>query len=103
MAVGARDQTLRNDVAERLGQSRANHRLFVLGIKTDDSIDSFRSVDGMKRGKHEVTRLRSFEGDLCGFEIPHLADENHFGRLAQSCTQGGRKVARVMSDFTLVY
>src|SRR6185503_6551818 len=45
VAVRAWNQTLRNDVTERLGQPRANHGLFVLRIEADDAIDSLRRVD----------------------------------------------------------
>src|SRR5689334_16212002 len=49
-----------------------------------------------------MARFGSFKRDLCSFEIPHFADENHFRRLAQRGTQGRRKVARVVSDFALI-
>ena len=81
-AVRSRYQTLRNDVTEVLRQTRANHGLFVLRIKTDDAIDSLRSVDGVKSGKHEVTGFRGFQRNFSGLEISHFADQDYLGRLA---------------------
>ena len=49
-----------------------------------------------------MTGLRSFKRDLRSFEVSHLADQNHFGRLAQRRAQSGRKVLRVVSDFALI-
>jgi hypothetical protein len=55
-----------------------------------------------QRGKHEVTGFRGFERDLGSLEVSHLADQDYFGRLAQSRAQCGRKVARVVADLALV-
>src|ERR1044071_9949605 len=56
----------------------------------------------MKRRENKMARLCCFKRDLCSFKIAHLAYENHFWRLAQCCTKCRRKVARVVTDFTLV-
>src|ERR1044072_345522 len=56
----------------------------------------------MKGRENKVPGLRSFKCDLRSFKITHLADENHFWRLAQGRTECRRKVARVVTDFALV-
>src|SRR6185503_15506271 len=76
--------------------------LFVLRVESDDAVDRFRSVDRVERGKHEVAGFRGFERNLGSLKISHLADEDYFRRLSQSRAKGGRKVSRVVSDFTLV-
>ena len=45
----------------------------------------------------------SFERDFDRFSIAHLADENHFRRLAQGCAQSEREGRRVAVKLALVY
>jgi phosphohistidine phosphatase SixA len=46
--------------------------------------------------------LGRLQSDFGRFEVSHLANQDHFRRLAQRGAQGGRKVARVVADFALV-
>ncbi len=55
-----------------------------------------------KGGHDEVTGFGGLEGDLNGFAIAHFADENDFGRLAQSGAEGQRKRRRIAVEFALV-
>jgi hypothetical protein len=53
-AALTRHQTLRNDVTEGLGKTRADGLLVGQRENTDGAFDSFRGVDGMQRGKNQV-------------------------------------------------
>ena len=48
-------------------------------------------VVGVKRGQHEVTRHAGLEGNLRGFEVANLADENHVGILSKNRPQHRRE------------
>ena len=41
------DKTLGDDVPKCLGETRPNYPLLIFRIKSDDAVDSFRSVDRM--------------------------------------------------------
>src|ERR671916_168985 len=74
--VGARDEPLRDDVAERLREARADDLLLVLRVEADDAVDGLRGVDGVERREDEVPRLGGFERDLGRLVVAHLADED---------------------------
>src|SRR5258708_40173888 len=57
----------------------------------------------MKRREYEVTRFGRFESDLGGFEIAHLADQDHLWSLTQGGTQGRGKILCIRTDLTLIY
>src|SRR6185295_10213845 len=46
--VGARNQTLRDDVAEGLRQTSTNYRLFILRVETDDAVDRLGRIDSVQ-------------------------------------------------------
>jgi hypothetical protein len=87
-AVGARDQTLRNDKAEGLRETRADDGFFVFRVEADDAVDRLRGVDGVQSGQHEVASFGGFKRDLGRLEVTHLADQDHLWRLTESSAQG---------------
>ena len=94
-AVLAGKQTLGNDVAEGFGEASANGLLVGKRKYSDDALDGFRGVDSVKSGQNKVARFGSFQGDLDGFTIAHLADQDDFRRLAQGGAQRQRETRRV--------
>ena len=102
LAVGARYQALRDDIAKRLRQTRADDPFLVLRIKADDTVDRFRRVDRVQRREHKVARFGGFEGDLGRFKVTHFADEDNLWRLAKSGAQGGGEILCIGADLALV-
>ncbi len=45
----------------------------------------------MQRGHDQVTRFRSFQGDLNRFPVTHFTDKNDFWRLAKRGAQSQGK------------
>src|ERR1044072_1026432 len=100
--VRAWNQSLRNDVAKSLGQSRANDRFFIFRIKTNDAIDRFGRVNRVQGRKYEVAGLSRFQCNFSSFVVAHFADQNDLRRLAQGGAQGRGKVVGVVPAFALI-
>ncbi len=100
--VGARDEPLRDDVAERLREPRADDLLLVLRVEADDAVDGLRRVDGVEGREDEVARLGRFERDLGRLVVAHLADEDDLRRLPERRAQRRGEVLGVRADLALV-
>src|SRR5205085_5892988 len=61
--VGARYQTMRDDVAEGLREARAYDLLLVLRVEAEDAVNRLRGVYGVQSREDEVARLGGFERD----------------------------------------
>ena len=85
-----------------LGQAHADGVLVAERENADDALDGFRRVDGVQRGVDQVAGFGGFERHFDRFAVAHFADENQFGRLAQSGAQGQREGGRIGVKFALV-
>ena len=95
LSVLLRKEALGNDAAKSFREARADALLVGHGENTNDALHGFRSINGMQRGHDQVTRFRSFQGDLNRFPVTHFADENDFRRLPErraQCQRKGRSV-----------
>src|ERR1044072_6648896 len=100
--VRAWNQSLRNDVAKSLGQSRANGRFLIFRRKTDAAIDQFGRVNRVLGRAYEVAGPSRFQCNFVSFVVAHFADQNDLRRLAQGGAQGRGKVLGVVTDFALI-
>ena len=98
----AREQPLRNDVAETFCEAVADGLLFGQRKDSDDAFDGLRGVDGMQRGKHEVAGLGRLQRDFNRLLVAHFAHQNDLGRLPQGRAQRQRKAGRVAVQLALV-
>ena len=101
-AVGARQQSLRDNVSKRLSQTRANYLFFILGKDTDDPFDSFRGVYGVQGRQHQMACFRRFQGHFHGIPIAHLAHQDDLWRLTQGGPQSQRKIRRICVKLALM-
>ena len=95
-------QALRNDVAERLRETRADLRLLIFREHAHDAIDGLGRVDRMQRGQHQMAGLGGFHRDLDRLDVAHLADEDDLRRLPERRPQRERESLGVRADFALV-
>ena len=102
LAVGARQQALRDHAAQHARERQARLLLLVRREHRDDAVDRLGRVDGVQRRQHEVAGLGRGHRDLRGLEVAHLADQDHVGILAQRRTQRARERHRVEPDLALV-
>jgi hypothetical protein len=96
------EQRLRNHRAQRFGQHRSDHFLFGSREDVDDPVDGLGGTRGMQGGKYQVAGFRTGERQADGFEVAHLADQNHVRVFAQSRAQGILERQGVRTDFALV-
>src|SRR5207302_300607 len=68
----------------------------------DNTLNGFRGVESVQRGKNQMARFRGEQRGRNGFEVAHFADQNHVGVLTKGGAQGGGKVRGVHFDFTLI-
>jgi hypothetical protein len=101
LAVHARKQALADDALQVVGEPHPR-RCLLLGRKNaDQSADRLRRVGSVHRGEDHVARFGCFQGDVDGFRVAHLADQNDVGILSERGAQRLRKAARVAADFAL--
>ena len=101
-AVGARNQPLADHALDDAGEDETSLVALVLGKGADDARDRFRRVHGVQRAHHQVSGLRGHDGRLDGFEVAHLADQDHVGVLSQGGLQGDCEVDGVVTDLALI-
>ena len=102
-AARLRDQPLRDEVAERARQPRADACLVRRLEGADDAIDGFRGVNGVQRRKDQVAGFGGGQRNLDRLAVAHLADQDHLGRLAQGRAQRGGERRRVAVQLALMH
>src|SRR3954447_10671512 len=85
--------------AER--QERADFALHVLRKQVGKARDRALRVASVQRGKYEVSRLGSAQGDLGRFTVADFTNENHVRILSQAIFQAIGKARYVAADFAL--
>ena len=58
------NESLADDITQRLCETFANLFLFIAGKETEDAIHALAGVDGVQRGVNDVACLAGGEGDL---------------------------------------
>src|SRR5690606_1942298 len=102
LAVGARDQPLRDHAAQHRGQAEARLHLLVGGEHRDDAVDGLGGVHRVQGGEDQMPGLRRCDGDLGGLDVAHLADQDDVRVLAQGGAQGAGERLGVEPDLALV-
>ena len=82
-AVGALEEELGEDAAERVGQHGARLRLLVGREDVDHAVDGLARVVGVQGAENEQTGLGRGEGERDGLEVAHFADEHDVAIFAQ--------------------
>ncbi len=101
-AVGGGQQRLRDDTLDRRGELRADLSLLLAREDVDDAVDRRRRAARVQRREDEMPRLRRRQRGGDRFEVPHLAEQDHVGVLAEGAAQSFGKPARVAADLALV-
>ncbi len=96
------EQRLRNNRVQRLGQHRANHRLFLRREHIDDPVDGLGRRGGVQRAKYQVAGFGSSQRQTNGLQVTHFADQNHIRVLTQGRAQRFGKPQRVTVHLALV-
>ena len=78
---------------EPLGQDALERRRdeVRLDLEVHEPGDGARGVVGMQGGEREMSRERCLHGDRRGLPVPHLADHQDIGILAQDAAQRARE------------
>src|SRR5262249_28963816 len=95
-------ETLSDEVAERAGEASSDDLLVRGGEDADDALDSFRRVNRMQRGQHEMAGFGGSQRDLDRLAVAHLANQDDLRRLAQRGSKGEREGWRVGVELALV-
>ena len=102
MAVGGRQQRLRDDALQRAGELHANLLLLLGGEDVDDAVDRLRRALRVQGREDEVAGLGRRQRGRDRLEVAHLADEDHVRVLAQRGAQRVGERRRVDADLALV-
>ena len=100
--IFSRQQPLRNDVAETLDKAMADDVLLGNRKCSDDALHGLRGIGGVQSGHDEVPGFRGFQRNLNGLAIAHFANQDHFGRLAQSGPQRQAEARGIAVQLALV-
>ena len=103
MAVGGREQRLRDDPLERGGELHPDLSLLGGREDVDDAVDRARRALRVQGREHEVTGLGRGQRGRDRLEVAHLADEDHVGVLAERAAQRLGESLRVGADLALVH
>ena len=101
--VGARQQPLRDDRAQRLGEHRAHLVLLVGRERADDPVHRAHRVVGVQRREHEVAGLGGGHRERDRLAVAQLADHDHVRVLAQGRAQRARERLGVALHVALVH
>ena len=88
LAVGGREQRLRDDALQRAGEHDPDLLLLLGREDVDDPVDRARRALRVQRAEHEVAGLGGGERGADRLEVAHLADEDHVRVLAERGAQG---------------
>ena len=94
LAVGGRQQRLRDDALERAGDLHADLLLLLGREDVDDAVDRRRRALRVQRAEDEVAGLGGGQRGRDRLEVAHLADEDHVGVLAE---RGAQRVGEATS------
>ena len=83
---------LHTDLGLLAGRKHIHHAVHRLGSGT-----------GVQSAEDEVTGLRGGDGQLNGFQVAHLSDQDHVGVFPQGCSECISKAASVLIELTLVH
>ncbi len=97
-----RKQRLTDDTLQHEGELRANLRLLIRGKHVNDTVDGLHRRIGVQGSEAKVAGLRCNQGRLNGFQIPHFADKDHVGVLAQDVLERLLERFRVSAHLALV-
>ena len=86
-AADFRRKALADDVAQDVGQAKAQLLFFAEREETENTVDRLAGVDRVQRAQNEMTSFRRHQRDFDGGAVAHFADENDFRRLAQRGAQ----------------
>jgi hypothetical protein len=73
------------------------------GEHVDHPVDGLGGVLGVQRGEDEVAGLGGGQGGGDRLQVPHLADQDDVGVLAQDMLEGAGERVRVLPDLPLVH
>src|ERR1035441_2515975 len=82
-AIGTRNQSLRNDVAESFRDTFSYRLVFGGSESTHDPLHRLRGIDSVHAGKNEVAVFGGFEKNFERLPVADFANHNHARRLAQ--------------------
>lgn len=97
VAVGARNQPLRDDADQRVAEVAGDLQPLLLRIKVDDAFDRLNRVSGVNGRDDEVPGHRRGQRDLDRIHVAHFADDDHVGTFTQRRAQcvGEARRARI--------
>src|SRR5216683_689340 len=102
LVIRAAHQPLRDDRLQRGGKLQTDLLLLRRREDRDNTLNRFRGVEGVQRGKHQVAGFRGQQRRGNGFEVAHFADQDHVRVLTQGGAQSGGKIRSVHFDFALI-
>ena len=100
LAVGPREQALRDDAAKVVGETLPSF-LHVRATEGEDTTHGARYVRGVQRRQNEVAGFGGLHRDIHRFFVADLPDEDDIRVLAQGGSEGGSEVGAVDADFPL--
>src|SRR5262249_47652898 len=103
LAVGARQEPLRDHGAQRVGELYTDLPLALGRIRVDDALDGRRTRAAVEARQDQVTRLGGGQRQADRLRVAHLADQQDVGVLSQSVAQAGGEVAHLASDLALAH
>ncbi len=102
VAVGAGDELLGEDAAQRFADHDADLVALVGGEHVEHAVERARGVAGVQGAEHQVARFRGGDGERDGFEVAHFTDHDDVRILAQRAAEGGGEGLGVGVDLALV-
>ncbi len=102
LAVGGREQRLRDDSLQRAREHDPNLLLLLGREDVDDPVDRAGRALGVQRAEHEVAGLGGGQRGADRLEVAHLADEDHVRVLAERGAERLAEAGGVDADLALV-
>ena len=100
-AVGAREQPLAENAAQRLREHGARGGLLACREEVDQLVDTLHRVHCRHGGEDQVAGLGGRDREARGLVVPQVADHNDVRVLAQRATQRCSKARRMGSALSL--
>ena len=101
LLVGALQELLRDDPAQRRREHGAHVRLLVGRKRVHEAIHGLRRAVRVQRAHHEDAHLGRRDGDAHGLMVAQFTDQNHIRILAQSRMQCACEACAVHADLAL--
>ncbi len=99
--IGAAEEALADDGLEDVGELRGDLLLLVGGEEIHDALDGFWGVDGVEGRDDKVAGFGGGHGDLHGFAVAELANDDDVWVLAHALAEAFCEGFGVASDLAL--